>query len=84
MVKYVPSPRDWVREQVDLYENSGGTIGITLRDIALPVVFVDQPQVRAFGSCAGLKRASSLLTSFGNVEEQVFKIFLSGICSTMP
>ena len=25
MAKYVPSPRDWVREQVELYENSGGT-----------------------------------------------------------
>ena len=25
MAKYVPSPRDWVREQVELYESSGGT-----------------------------------------------------------
>jgi len=32
MAKYVPSPRDWVREQVELYENSGGTKGTTLRD----------------------------------------------------
>ena len=32
MAKYVPSPRDWVREQVDLYESSGGTEGTTLRD----------------------------------------------------
>jgi hypothetical protein len=31
MAKYVPSPRDWVREQVDLYESSGGTEGTTLR-----------------------------------------------------
>ena len=29
MAKYVPSPRDWVREQVELYENSGGTEGTT-------------------------------------------------------
>jgi F420H(2)-dependent quinone reductase len=40
MAKYVPSPRDWVREQVDLYENSGGTKGTTLRDTGLPVVLV--------------------------------------------
>jgi hypothetical protein len=34
MAKYVPSPRDWVREQVELYESSGGTRGTTLRDTA--------------------------------------------------
>jgi len=38
MAKYVPSPRDWVREQVDLYESSGGTEGTTLRDTGLPVI----------------------------------------------
>src|SRR5215472_3358374 len=40
MAKYVPSPRDWVRERVELYENSGGTKGTTLRDTGLPVVRV--------------------------------------------
>ena len=40
MTKYVPSPRDWVREQVELYESSGGTKGTTLRDTGLPVVLV--------------------------------------------
>jgi hypothetical protein len=40
MAKYVPSPRDWVREQVELYENSGGTKGTTLRDTGLPVIIV--------------------------------------------
>ena len=40
MAKYVPSPRDWVREQVELYESSGGTRGTTLRDTGLPVVIV--------------------------------------------
>jgi F420H(2)-dependent quinone reductase len=40
MAKYIPSPRDWVREQVDLYEKSGGTKGTTLRDTGLPVVIV--------------------------------------------
>lgn len=40
MAQYVPSPRDWVREQVELYERSGGTQGTTLRDTGLPVVIV--------------------------------------------
>ena len=40
MAKYVPSPRDWVREQVELYESSGGTKGTTLLDTGLPVVIV--------------------------------------------
>ena len=37
---YIPSPRDWVREQVELYESSGGTKGTTLRDTGLPVIIV--------------------------------------------
>jgi F420H(2)-dependent quinone reductase len=40
MAKYVPSPQDLVREQVELYESSGGTKGTTLRDTGLPVVIV--------------------------------------------
>jgi F420H(2)-dependent quinone reductase len=40
MAKYVPSPRDWVREQVELYESSGGTKGTTLRDTGLAVIIV--------------------------------------------
>jgi deazaflavin-dependent oxidoreductase (nitroreductase family) len=40
MPEYIPSPRDWVREQVELYESSGGTKGTTLRDTGLPVVIV--------------------------------------------
>jgi deazaflavin-dependent oxidoreductase (nitroreductase family) len=40
MNKYVPSPRQWVAEQVDLYEKSGGTQGLTLRDTGLPVIIV--------------------------------------------
>jgi deazaflavin-dependent oxidoreductase (nitroreductase family) len=38
--EYEPSPRDWVRDQVELYENSGGTQGTTLRDSGLPVVVI--------------------------------------------
>jgi F420H(2)-dependent quinone reductase len=40
MPQYIPSPRDWVREQVELYERSGGTEGTTLRDTGLPVIIV--------------------------------------------
>ncbi len=40
MVDYVPSPRQWVADQVALYESSGGTAGITLRDTGLPVIIV--------------------------------------------
>jgi deazaflavin-dependent oxidoreductase (nitroreductase family) len=38
--EYVPSTQKWVRDQVELYEGSGGTQGTTLRDTGLPVVIV--------------------------------------------
>jgi deazaflavin-dependent oxidoreductase (nitroreductase family) len=37
---YGPSSAQWVRDQVDEYEGSGGTQGTTLRDTGLPVVVV--------------------------------------------
>ncbi len=40
MGEYIPSPRQWVRDQVELYEGSGGTRGTTLRDTGLPVIIV--------------------------------------------
>ncbi len=40
MPEYKPSPREWVREQVDRYERSGGTEALTLRDTGLPVVIL--------------------------------------------
>jgi deazaflavin-dependent oxidoreductase (nitroreductase family) len=40
MSEYIPSPRGWVAEQVELYEGSGGTEGLTLRDTGLPVIIV--------------------------------------------
>ncbi len=40
MAEYIPTPIDWVREQVELYESSGGTKGTTLRDTGLPCVLV--------------------------------------------
>jgi deazaflavin-dependent oxidoreductase (nitroreductase family) len=38
--EYVPSPRGWVRDQVELFEGSGGTEGTTLRETDMPVVVV--------------------------------------------
>lgn len=38
--EYEPSPSQWVRDQVQTYEESGGTEGTTLRDTGLPVVIV--------------------------------------------
>jgi deazaflavin-dependent oxidoreductase (nitroreductase family) len=38
--EYEPSAQAWVRDQVELYESSGGTKGTTLRDTGIPVVVV--------------------------------------------
>jgi deazaflavin-dependent oxidoreductase (nitroreductase family) len=38
--EYIPSPRGWVAEQVELYEGSGGTAGLTFRDTGLPVIIL--------------------------------------------
>jgi deazaflavin-dependent oxidoreductase (nitroreductase family) len=40
MADYIPSTSGWVRDQVELYESSGGTQGTTLRDSGLPVIIV--------------------------------------------
>ena len=40
MANYVASPHKWVREQVELYESSGGTKGTTLLDTGLPVILL--------------------------------------------
>ena len=37
---YEPSTWDWVREQVELYERTGGREGATLRDTGLPIIIV--------------------------------------------
>jgi deazaflavin-dependent oxidoreductase (nitroreductase family) len=36
--EYEPSPQQWVRDQVELYERTGGREGNTLLDRGLPVV----------------------------------------------
>jgi deazaflavin-dependent oxidoreductase (nitroreductase family) len=38
--EYEPSPSEWVRDQVEAYEKSGGSEANTLRDTGLPVVIV--------------------------------------------
>ncbi len=40
MSDYIPSTQKWVADQVELYERSGGTAGLTLRDTGLPVIIV--------------------------------------------
>ena len=40
MTDYIPPTLDWVREQVELYESSGGTQGTTLLDTGLPCILV--------------------------------------------
>lgn len=37
---YEPSPWDWVREQVERYEATGGREANTLRDTGLPIVVI--------------------------------------------
>ncbi len=37
---YVPSTAKWVRDQVELYESTGGEQGNTLRETGLPVIIV--------------------------------------------
>ena len=36
--EYEPSTEQWVRDQVELFESSGGTRGNTLRDTGMPIV----------------------------------------------
>ena len=38
--EYVPSAIDWVREQIEAYERSGGREANTLRDTGLPIIVV--------------------------------------------
>lgn len=52
--EYVPSPEKWVRDQVDLYESSGGTKGTTLR--GMPVVILT-----TLGTKSGKLRKTALM-----------------------
>ena len=56
MAEYIPSTAEWVRDQVELYESSGGTQGTTLRDTGLPVIVVTNK-----GSQTGAIRKTPLM-----------------------
>ena len=56
MAEYIPSTAEWVRDQVELYESSGGTQGATLRDTGLPVIVVTNK-----GSQTGAIRKTPLM-----------------------
>jgi len=45
--EYAPSPQQWVRDQVEEYESSGGVRGTTLRDTGLPVVIITNRGARS-------------------------------------
>jgi F420H(2)-dependent quinone reductase len=45
--EYEPSTQKWVRDQVELYESSGGTKGLTLRDTGQPVVIITNVGARS-------------------------------------
>lgn len=38
--EYIPSTLDWVREQIETYESTGGREANTLRDTGIPVIIV--------------------------------------------
>jgi len=43
--EYAPSPSQWVRDQVELYEGSGGTSGTTMR--GMPVIILTSRGARS-------------------------------------
>ncbi len=45
--EYEPSPTQWVRKQVELYESSGGTEGTTLQGSKMPVVVLTSRGARS-------------------------------------
>jgi len=54
--EYAPSPRQWVRDQIELYERTGGREGNTLRDTGLPIIVVTTK-----GRRSGLVRKIALM-----------------------
>lgn len=53
---YEPSPWDWVREQVETYERTGGREANTLRDTGIPIVVMTTR-----GHRSGLLRKSPVM-----------------------
>src|ERR671914_2690345 len=55
--EYEPSPRDWVREQVETYERTGGREANTLRDTGRPIIIITTR-----GNKSGKLRKTPLMT----------------------
>ena len=53
---YVPSPWDWVSNQVEVYERSGGTEANTLLDTGMPIIILTTT-----GRKTGAERKSPLM-----------------------
>jgi deazaflavin-dependent oxidoreductase (nitroreductase family) len=54
--EYEPSPQQWVRDQVEAYESSGGTDAVTLRDTGQPVIILT-----SLGARSGKVRKNPLM-----------------------
>jgi deazaflavin-dependent oxidoreductase (nitroreductase family) len=53
---YEPTPTDWVRDQVEAYERSGGREANTLRDTGIPIIVMT-----TLGNKTGTVRKSPLM-----------------------
>jgi deazaflavin-dependent oxidoreductase (nitroreductase family) len=53
---YIPSALEWVRDQIETYENSGGREANTLRDTGIPVIVVTM-----VGASSGATRKIALM-----------------------
>ena len=62
MSQYIASPRGWVADQVELYEKSGGTKGLTLRDTGLPVIIVTNQGCKT----GAIRKTPSMRVKTGN------------------
>ena len=65
MTNYIPSPSDWVREQVERYESSGGTEGTTLLDTFM----MGHPDVHVLEEEPVLQRAQDALGDFARLPD---------------
>jgi F420H(2)-dependent quinone reductase len=54
--EYVPSTLEWVREQIDTYERSGGREANTLRETGIPIIVVTM-----WGAASGKVRKIALM-----------------------
>jgi deazaflavin-dependent oxidoreductase (nitroreductase family) len=54
--EYIPSTMAWVRDQVELYERTGGREGNTLRETGIPVIIVSMR-----GAASGSVRKIALM-----------------------